>query len=148
VRTDSLFQRNAPARVGGAIVTFEPGARTAWHTHPLGQTLIVTAGCGRVRREHGAIEDICGHEVFWCPLVTNLPDGAGDAVADECEVRRLLAPAPDYRLSTGLMRHPRQEQELELGFESSRARLVRSSHDELAARTISIHSALIVHERS
>ena len=50
VRIDSPFQRPAPARVGGATVTFEPGARTAWHTHPLGQTLIVTAGCGRVQR--------------------------------------------------------------------------------------------------
>src|SRR5258708_6437323 len=53
VRIDSRFQRNAPARVGGAIVTFEPGGRTAWHTHPLGQTLIVIFGCGRC----GAKED-------------------------------------------------------------------------------------------
>ncbi len=51
VRIDSRFQRQAPARIGGATVTFEPGARTAWHTHPLGQTLIVTAGCGRAQRE-------------------------------------------------------------------------------------------------
>jgi len=51
VRIDSSFQRSAPARIGGAIVTFEPGARTAWHTHPLGQTLIVTSGFGRVQRE-------------------------------------------------------------------------------------------------
>src|SRR5437660_10979349 len=58
VRIDSPFQGNSPARVGGAIVTFEPGARTAWHTHPLGQTLIVTAGCGRARREGGPIEEI------------------------------------------------------------------------------------------
>ena len=50
VRIDPLFQAPAPARVAGAAVTFEPGARTAWHTHPLGQTLIVTAGCGRVQR--------------------------------------------------------------------------------------------------
>src|SRR5688572_25096583 len=50
VRIDSPFQRRAPARIGGATVTFEPGARTAWHTHPLGQPLIVTAGCGRVQR--------------------------------------------------------------------------------------------------
>ena len=48
VRIDPLFQANAPARAGGASVTFEPGARTAWHTHPLGQTLIVTSGVGRV----------------------------------------------------------------------------------------------------
>ena len=65
VRIDSPFQRNAPARVGGAIVTFEPGARTAWHTHPLGQTLIVTTGCGRVQREGGAIEEIRAGDVVW-----------------------------------------------------------------------------------
>jgi quercetin dioxygenase-like cupin family protein len=58
VRIDPLFQPNAPARAAGAAVTFEPGARTAWHTHPLGQTLIVTAGCGRAQREGGAIEEI------------------------------------------------------------------------------------------
>ena len=58
VRIDSPFQRPEPARVGGATVTFEPGARTAWHTHPLGQTLIVTAGCGRVQRDGGPIEEI------------------------------------------------------------------------------------------
>ena len=56
VRIDPLFQPNAPARTSGASVTFEPGARTAWHTHPLGQTLIVTAGCGRAQREGGSIE--------------------------------------------------------------------------------------------
>jgi quercetin dioxygenase-like cupin family protein len=58
VRIDPLFAPTEPARVGGASVTFEPGARTAWHTHPLGQTLIVTAGCGRVQREGGPIEEI------------------------------------------------------------------------------------------
>src|ERR1044071_642831 len=58
VRIDPLFQPNAPARAASASVTFEPGARTAWHTHPLGQTLIVTAGCGRAQREGGAIEEI------------------------------------------------------------------------------------------
>ena len=65
VRVDSPFQRNAPARVSGAIVTFEPGARTAWHTHPLGQTLIVTSGLGRVQRVGGAIEDIAPGDVVW-----------------------------------------------------------------------------------
>ena len=65
VRIDSPFQRNPPARIGGAIVTFEPGARTAWHTHPLGQTLIVTAGCGRVRREGGPIEEIRPGDIVW-----------------------------------------------------------------------------------
>lgn len=58
VRIDPLFSGNAPARVAGANVTFEPGARTAWHTHPLGQTLIVTAGCGRVQRWGGPLEEI------------------------------------------------------------------------------------------
>ncbi|HYY26859.1 MAG TPA: cupin domain-containing protein [Chthoniobacterales bacterium] len=58
VRIDRLFQANAPARAVGASVTFEPGARTAWHTHPLGQILIVTGGCGWVQREGGSIEEI------------------------------------------------------------------------------------------
>ena len=65
VRVDARFQRTAPARVAGAIVTFEPGARTAWHTHPLGQTLIVTSGLGRVRRQGGPIEDIRPGDVVW-----------------------------------------------------------------------------------
>ena len=58
VRIDPLFSPPDPARVAGALVTFEPGARTAWHTHPLGQTLFVTAGCGRVQREGGPVEEI------------------------------------------------------------------------------------------
>jgi quercetin dioxygenase-like cupin family protein len=58
VRIDPLFQAEAPARAAGNAVTFEPGARTAWHTHPLGQILIVTAGCGRAQREGGGIEEI------------------------------------------------------------------------------------------
>ena len=65
VRIDPLFAAPAPARVSGASVTFEPGARTAWHTHPLGQTLIVTAGLGRVQREGGPIEDIRPGDVVW-----------------------------------------------------------------------------------
>jgi quercetin dioxygenase-like cupin family protein len=65
VRIDSRFQRSEPARVGGAIVTFEPGARTAWHTHPLGQTLIVTAGCGWVQREGGPKEEIRPGDIVW-----------------------------------------------------------------------------------
>jgi quercetin dioxygenase-like cupin family protein len=67
VRLDPLFQAAAPARVGGASVTFEPGARTAWHTHPLGQTLIVTAGFGWVQREGGPIEEIRPGDVIWFP---------------------------------------------------------------------------------
>ncbi len=58
VRIDPLFSANEPARTGGASVTFEPGARTAWHTHPLGQTLIITFGCGWVQREGGPIEEV------------------------------------------------------------------------------------------
>jgi quercetin dioxygenase-like cupin family protein len=58
VRIDPLFPSNAPARAAGNAVTFEPGARTAWHTHPLGQVLVVTAGCGRAQREGGPIEEI------------------------------------------------------------------------------------------
>jgi len=65
VRIDSPFQGGAPARVAGAIVTFEPGARTAWHTHPLGQTLIVTSGSGRVQRAGGPIEDIRPGDIVW-----------------------------------------------------------------------------------
>jgi len=67
VRIDPLFQANDPARAVGAGVTFEPGARTAWHTHPLGQTLIVTAGCGWVQREGGPIEQIHPGDVIWFP---------------------------------------------------------------------------------
>jgi len=67
VRLDPLFQAPQPARVSGASVTFEPGARTAWHTHPLGQTLIVTYGCGRVQREGGPIEEIRPGDVVWFP---------------------------------------------------------------------------------
>jgi quercetin dioxygenase-like cupin family protein len=67
VRIDSLFQANAPARTAGESVTFEPGARTAWHTHPLGQTLIVTAGSGRAQRLGGPIEEIRPGDVVWFP---------------------------------------------------------------------------------
>src|ERR1700683_2707326 len=58
VRIDPLFQANDPARAVGACVTFEPGARTAWHTHPLGQTLIVTVGCGLVQLRGGSVKEI------------------------------------------------------------------------------------------
>ena len=67
VRIDPLFQAPEPARVGGASVTFEPGARTAWHTHPLGQTLIITAGFGWVQREDGLIEEVRPGDVVWFP---------------------------------------------------------------------------------
>jgi quercetin dioxygenase-like cupin family protein len=65
VRVDPLFTAPEPARVAGASVTFEPGARTAWHTHPLGQTLIVTAGCGLAQREGGRVEEIRPGDVVW-----------------------------------------------------------------------------------
>ena len=67
VRVDPLFQAPVPARVSGAAVTLEPGARTAWHTHPLGQTLIVIAGSGRVQRLGGVIEEIRPGDVVWFP---------------------------------------------------------------------------------
>jgi len=67
VRIDPIFPARAPARAAGNAVTFEPGARTAWHTHPLGQTLIVTFGFGRVQREGGEIEEIRPGDVVWIP---------------------------------------------------------------------------------
>jgi quercetin dioxygenase-like cupin family protein len=65
VRIDPLFEAADPARARGASVTFEPGARTAWHTHPLGQTLIVTSGFGRVQKWGGPIEEIRPGDVVW-----------------------------------------------------------------------------------
>jgi quercetin dioxygenase-like cupin family protein len=65
VRIDPLNSAPDPARVAMALVTFQPGARTAWHTHPLGQTLIVMSGCGRVQREGGPIEEIRPGDVVW-----------------------------------------------------------------------------------
>ena len=67
VRIDPLFQAPAPAHIRCASVTFEPGARTAWHTHPLGQTLIVTAGCGWVQRDGGPVDEIHPGDVVWFP---------------------------------------------------------------------------------
>ena len=67
VRIDPLFEAPSPARVVCASVTFEPGARTAWHSHPLGQTLVVTAGCGQVQLADGPIEEIRPGDVIWTP---------------------------------------------------------------------------------
>ena len=67
VRIDPLFEASDPARVGGASVTFEPGARTAWHSHPLGQMLIVTAGCGRAQSWGGPIQEIRPGDVISIP---------------------------------------------------------------------------------
>ncbi|MBO9096634.1 MULTISPECIES: (R)-mandelonitrile lyase [unclassified Rhizobium] len=65
VRIDAPFKGEDPARIGGATVTFEPGARTAWHTHPLGQTLLVLSGFGRTQREGGPIEEIRPGDIVW-----------------------------------------------------------------------------------
>jgi quercetin dioxygenase-like cupin family protein len=67
VRVDPLFEAPDPARVSGASVTFEPGAHTAWHTHPLGQTLIVTSGLGWTQRWGSPVEEIRPGDVIWCP---------------------------------------------------------------------------------
>ena len=67
VSIDQRFQRDEPSRVGGGIVTFQPGARTAWHTHPLGQTLIVTSGVGWVQRDGGPVEEIRVGDVIFIP---------------------------------------------------------------------------------
>jgi len=67
VRIDPLHQAAGPARIVAVSVTFEPGARTAWHTHPLGQTLIVTAGCGLVQSRGGPVRTIRPGDVVWCP---------------------------------------------------------------------------------
>jgi len=81
VRIDALFQAPEPALMQGASVTFEPGARTAWHTHPLGQTLIVTAGCGWVQREGGPIEEIRPGDVVWFSPGENHWHGATPSTA-------------------------------------------------------------------
>jgi len=81
VRIDPLFTAADPARVVGASVTFEPGARTAWHTHPLGQTLVVTAGSGLAQRWGGPIEQIHPGDVVWFPPGEKHWHGASKATA-------------------------------------------------------------------
>ena len=81
VRLDPLVEAPDPARVRAAAVTFEPGARTAWHTHPLGQTLIVTAGCGRVQRWGGPIEELRPGDVVWIPPAEKHWHGAAPTTA-------------------------------------------------------------------
>src|SRR5512137_2662503 len=81
VRVDPLFEAPDPARVRGASVTFEPGARTAWHTHPLGQTLIVTSGLGLARRWGGPVEEIRSGDVIWFPPGEKHWHGASPAAA-------------------------------------------------------------------
>ena len=81
VRIDPLFEAANPPGVSGGSVTFEPGARTAWHTHPLGQTLIVTSGAGRVQRWGGPIEEIRPGDVVWIPPGEKHWHGASPTVA-------------------------------------------------------------------
>ena len=81
MRVDPLFTAEAPGRVAGASVTFEPGARTAWHTHPAGQTLIVTAGLGRAQREGGPVEELRPGDVVWFPAGEKHWHGAAPHVA-------------------------------------------------------------------
>ncbi len=81
VRIDSLFPSHAPSRASGAYVTFEPGARTAWHTHPLGQALIVTAGVGRVQAQGGPIQEVRPGDTVWFPPCVRHWHGAAPGVA-------------------------------------------------------------------
>ncbi|MCA0975579.1 cupin domain-containing protein [Halomonas denitrificans] len=81
VRIDPLFSAEAPGTASGAAVTFEPGARTAWHTHPAGQTLIVTQGVGRVQREGGPVEEIRPGDVIWFAAEERHWHGAAPEVA-------------------------------------------------------------------
>jgi quercetin dioxygenase-like cupin family protein len=81
VRIDPLFRAPDPARVAGATVTFEPGARTAWHVHPFGQTLVVIAGCGRAQRWGGPIEEIRPGDVVWIEPGEKHWHGAGPTTA-------------------------------------------------------------------
>jgi quercetin dioxygenase-like cupin family protein len=81
VRIDSPFKGTEPARVTGAIVSFEPGARTAWHTNPLGQTLIVTAGFGWVQRWGGPVEEVRPGDIVWFPVGEKHWHGAAPTTA-------------------------------------------------------------------
>jgi quercetin dioxygenase-like cupin family protein len=81
VRIDPLFSAADPARAGAGQVTFEPGARTAWHTHPLGQTLIITAGLGWVQREGGPVEEVRPGDVVWFPPGLKHWHGASPTIA-------------------------------------------------------------------
>ena len=81
VRVEPVFQVGEPMRLNAGSVTFEPGARTAWHTHPLGQTLIITAGLGWVQTEGGQIEEVCPGDVVWFPPGEKHWHGATPATA-------------------------------------------------------------------
>lgn len=80
VRIDRLFQPHDPSRTSASTVTFEPGARTAWHTHPLGQTLLITAGVGRIQEEGGPIEEVRAGDVVWFPSGVKHWHGASPTV--------------------------------------------------------------------
>ena len=103
VRVDPLFQAPPPARGLGATVTFEPGARTAWHTHPLGQTLIVTAGCGLVQSWGGPVKQIRPGDVVWCPPVEKHWHGAmpGTAMTHIAIVEMLDGKGVDWMEKVG-----------------------------------------------
>lgn len=108
VRIDPLFDAPAPARVFGAFVTFEPGARTAWHAHALGQTLIVTAGCGRVQRWGGPIEEIRPGDVVWIPPSEKHWHGAAPTTA----MTHIAIVEKTEENSAGWMEHVSDEQYL------------------------------------
>src|SRR6266542_814950 len=108
VRIDPLFQAPDPARALGICVTFEPGARTAWHTHPLGQTLIVTSGCGLVQSWGGPIEKIRPGDVIWCPRGENHWHGVTLCfVMAHVAILEGLVAGADACVRNGDMRHGR-----------------------------------------
>jgi quercetin dioxygenase-like cupin family protein len=112
VRIDPLFQAPDPAFVQGASVTFEPGARTAWHTHPLGQTLVVTAGCGWAQRWGGPIEEIRPGDVIWFPPGEKHWHGAAPSTA---MTHIAFRKSSTVRLSTGWNRSPTNNTRLDQG---------------------------------
>ena len=124
VSVDQRFQRTDPARVGGGIVTFEPGARTAWHTHPLGQTLIVTSGTGWVQREGGPVEEIRPGDVVWIPPGVRHWHGATRDHGDEPRRHRRSARRQERRLDGAGLR----------GTVPARAALIASSAARIGAR--------------
>jgi quercetin dioxygenase-like cupin family protein len=81
VRIDSMFQGTDPGRVAGAIVTFEPGARTVWHSHPLGQTILITSGLGYVQHDGGTVEEVRPGDIVWFPAHEKHWHGASAATA-------------------------------------------------------------------
>ena len=101
VRTDPLLSPPAPARVAIVLVTFDPGARTAWHTHPLGQTLIVTAGRGRAQREGGPVEEIGPGDVVWFPPREKHWHGAAAAMSHIAIQERLDGSAVEWLEQVG-----------------------------------------------